>query len=100
MSEKTHQEKGHAESRPGSIQREESAGEKKIRATIKAIREGHTTGGYCDTEALKAEEKKLHAILATKLEAAEKERDQPAIKSLNREINSLAYKPRLVVAND
>lgn len=94
------EKKGHTQSGAGGIQRETSAGEIKIREQIESIREGHTSGGYIDTEALHDEEKKLHAILLTKLEAAEKENDRAAIKSITREINGLAFRPRLVVAND
>lgn len=78
-----------------------------LRKKIRSIREGHTTGGYCDTDTLVAEEKKLHAILATELEEAKAKHGystdpkfkHPDIRKLELEINSLAFRPRLVVAD-
>lgn len=96
-----------AESRSGALQRDESEA-KKIRQTIKAIREGHTTGGYCETEKLQAEEKKLWKILQAKLDDA-KERHgystdpkfkHAEIRALELEINGLSWRPTLVVKQD
>lgn len=98
----------------GSLQREAGREEGKHRETIKAgfrknirqIREGHLTGGYCDSEALKGEEKKLYAVLATELEEAkakfgyspDPKFKHPTIRAIELELNGLSWKPRLVVA--
>lgn len=96
---------------PRSVQREAGSTEAQevkaeLRKKIVSIRAGHTTGGYCETEKLIAEEKKLHAILATELEAAEKkhgtnhrsELQHPEVRAIKVELAGLAYKPRLVVS--
>lgn len=98
----------------GSLQRRESREEigerEKIKANlrleIRSIREGHGTGGYCQTEKLVAVEKKLHAILSTELEALKKEHGyspdpkfkHPNIRAVEVELNGLSFRPRLVVA--
>jgi hypothetical protein len=83
------------------------SGEKAIlRTNIKAIREGHLTGGYCDTEKLHAAERALHPILTKELEAAKAKHGyspdpkfkHPEIRVLELELNGLSWKPRLVVA--
>jgi len=97
------QEKGKAELGAGSVQRSTGSESKAaILKEITAIRQGHATGGYCDTEALKVEEQKLHGILEAEVNAEEKKqpRDDFRIRSIKREIAALAYKPRLVVAAD
>ena len=98
------------ESRPSGLQRrQESEGERskrELRQKIRSIREGHTTGGYCDSEALVVEEKKLHAILSKELDEAKAEHGyspdpkfkHPTIRTIEVELNGLSYKPRLVVA--
>lgn len=94
----------------GSLQRSEESERGKIkeqlRKKIRSIREGHNTGGYCETEALQAEEKKLHAILSTELEEAKAKfgyspdpKFKPSqVRTIELELNGLSYKPKLVVA--
>lgn len=95
----------------GSLQRSKESEERnsikaELRKKIKGIREGHTTGGYCESEALKAEEKKLHAVLSTELEEAKSKFGyspdpkfkHPTIRALELERDGLSFKPRLVVA--
>jgi len=95
MNEKTKDQPG-----TGSLQRQESSSEEtQIRQKIKAIREGHTTGGYCDTEKLKAAEKELWSRILTKRLANAKE-GTAEHRDLTREIQSLAFRPKLVVAED
>jgi len=90
----------------GSLQRKEGSVEEvkaDLRKKIRSIREGHGTGGYCDTEALKAEEKKLHHVLSVEIEEAEAKHDHQsqAIATANkRELAGLSYRPKLVVAED
>lgn len=87
------------------VERQEESAEASIRKKIVSIRAGHTTGGYCDTEALHNEEKKLYHILAVRLEEAEAkhgthfkaEFQHPTVRALKLEINGLSYKPQLVV---
>lgn len=104
-----HEEK--TERRPGGIQREAEGDEAKVQAirkNIKAIREGHTTGGYCETEKLKEEEKKLYGVLSKKVEAAKARHGyspdpkfkHPDIRALELEINGLSYKPLLVAQEE
>jgi FKBP-type peptidyl-prolyl cis-trans isomerase (trigger factor) len=99
--------KAEAQRRPGSLQRE-TKGEQvtreqikaNLRKEIKAVREGHVTGGYCDTEALQAQEKKLHAILTKELEDIGSTQDYASVehrKLINKELAGLSWKPRLVV---
>lgn len=106
--------KTQVESGPHSLQQGTSSSEAKEREQIKSdlrkkilsIRQGHATGGYCETEALKAEEKKLHAILSTELEeckakhgySTDPKHKHPEIRKLELEINGLAFKPRLIAA--
>lgn len=90
----------------GALQRDPSKTEGQIhdevlaglRQKIRSIREGHATGGYCDTAALHVEEKKLDAILRTDLEAAKEGSIEQ--RNIKRELASLSYRPRLVVAQD
>lgn len=102
------------QSRAGSLQRgpsrEEIAEREQIKANlrleVRAIREGHSSGGYCNTEKLVQVEKKLHAILSTELEelkarhgySPDPKFKHPHIRAVEVELNGLAYKPRLVVA--
>jgi hypothetical protein len=110
MNEKTETQRGASglqrETSSGETQRQEIKAE--LRKKIQAIRQGHTTGGYCETEKLVAEEKKLHAILCTELEELKlkhgyspdprfKHRD---IRAVEVELNGLAFKPKLVVAHE
>lgn len=107
----TSHEKESTESRTGSVQREASSHEEKVRKLrkeIKAIREGHLTGGYCETEKLVEKEKALWQILSADLEHAKEEHGyspdpkykHAKIRALELEINGLAFKPTLVVKHD
>jgi hypothetical protein len=105
-----------AQAKPGtsSLQRQESGGEsqereqvkKNLRKKIIAIRQGHATGGYCETEQLIGEEKKLHAILSSELEqlkarhgySPDPKFKHPEIRAVEVELHGLSFKPRLVVA--
>ncbi len=106
------EEKTKTQSGPGSIQRQTKGDESerqrikgKFREEIKAIREGHATGGYCDTEKLKASERKLHGVLATELEelkakfgySPDPKFKHPSIRAVEVELYGLSYKPELVV---
>lgn len=98
----------------GSVQRrtsrEEVSEREKIKANlrieVRSIREGHGTGGYCNTEKLVAVERKLHAILSTELEELKAEHGyspdpkfkHPHIRAVEVELNGLAFRPKLVVA--
>lgn len=96
----------------GGLQRRSESREAEVikaglRQNIKAIREGHLTGGYCKTEELVAEEKKLHAILSKELETAKRDYGyspdpkfkHPTIRAIEVELHGLAFKPKLVVAD-
>ena len=111
MSENQNQSpQGKAVTGAGSLQRSTEGSDAKdgIRKNIRKIREGHLTGGYCESEALQAEEKKLYAILATELEAAKQKHGyspdpkfkHTKVRELELEINGLSWKPRLVVATE
>lgn len=95
-----------AQQRFASIQRSASETEtcrrikEAVKAKVEAVRQGHTTGGYCDTDSLMEGERQLHAIISAEIEEAQIIRDSGAIKRLERELAGLAYRPRLVVAND
>lgn len=97
-------EKEKAESGAGGVQR--GPDKEKSRKQIKSIREGHYTGGYVETEALHAEEKKLDKLLRKELEAAkEKHGYSPdpkfkhaEIRALELELHGLSWKPLLVVS--
>jgi hypothetical protein len=75
-----------------------------LRSRIHSIRAGHMTGGYCDTERLVIEERKLHALLAPELEqlklkhgySPDPKFKHGAIRAVELELNGLAYKPKLV----
>jgi hypothetical protein len=68
-----------------------------LRKEIQAIRQGFTTGGYCETETLKEKEKRLHAVLCQELdESCERETRE----AIEHELAGLCYRPRLVVAQD
>jgi len=79
-----------------------------LRKNITAIRQGHLTGGYCDTDKLRAEEKKLHVILAKDLEDAIKKHGyspdpkfkHAEVRSIELELNGLSYKPKMVAAHE
>lgn len=79
-----------------------------LRKKIRSIREGHATGGYCETEKLQAEEKKLDAILRKELDEAKAEFGyspdpkfkHTKVREIELELNGLSWRPRLVVAND
>jgi len=107
MNEKTETQRG-----PGSVQRETSSGETQrqefkaeLRKKIQAIRQGHATGGYCETEKLIGEERKLHAVLCTELEELKLKHGyspdprfkHPTIRAVEVELNGLSFRPRLVV---
>ena len=106
MSEET---KTQTLARAGGLQR--SAEESKERESIKAkirkeiaiIRQGHATGGYCDSEKLRAAERPLYTILASELEELEAKvanPNNPATVAVRRELAGLSYQPRLVVAKE
>jgi len=97
--------KAKVESGPRSLQREALEGgsdeELTLRQKIKAIRQGHTTGGYCDTEALHAAEKQLAPFLHDRIAICTEQHSFDAVQAkriTERELASLAWKPRLVVA--
>lgn len=77
-----------------------------LRKKITSIRQGHTTGGYCETEKLLEVEKQLHAILSAELEEAKAKHGyspdpkfkHPTIRAIEVELYGLAFKPKLVVA--
>ncbi len=93
-----------SKTQPGisSLQRETSSekGQPDLETQIKAIREGHTTGGYCDTEELHKKEKQLFRILTAALEEAEKDREHERVRILKRRIEALSFRPKLVVAEN
>jgi len=93
-------EKEEAQSGARSLQREASRTEaiQEQRKKVQAVRQGHATGGYCESESLKAEEKILAKILSEAIEHAKKIGDDVTVRSYTREINGLSWKPRLVVA--
>jgi len=92
----------------GTQSQEREGIKKGLRKNIQAIREGHLTGGYCESEALKAEEKKLYAILATELEEAKARHGyspdpkfkHAEIRKIELELHGLSWKPKLVVAEE
>lgn len=97
-------EKEKIESGSGGLQR--GTEKEKSRKQIKAIREGHLTGGYVETEALHAEEKKLDKILRKELDEAKEKHGyspdpkfkHPEIRALELELHGLSWKPLLVVS--
>lgn len=111
-----HEDKTHHQSGTGSVQRSQKEGSgrakedrlKTLRKERMAIKEGHTTGGYCDTEALHAKEKEIWKVLSEDLAAAKEKHGysadpkfkHPEIRALELEINGLSWKPQLVVAAD
>lgn len=91
----------------GALQREaKSSRLETLRKKRISIREGHVTGGYCDTEALLEVEKEIFGVLSKDLEAAkEKHGYSPdpkfkhaEVRAIELELNGLAFRPRLVVA--
>jgi hypothetical protein len=98
------------ESRPGGLQREAEGSKVKaeLRRKIESIRRGHATGGYCETEALQVEEKKLHKVLSEELEALKQlhgyspdpKFKHPAIRAVEVELHGLSWKPTLVVKEE
>lgn len=104
-----HEEEDKAERGPSGLQRTESSSKKQqLRNEILAIRQGHTTGGYCDTEKLHAKEKLLDKVLRKELkEAIEKHGYSPDprfkhrdVREVEVELNGLSWKPTLVVKED
>lgn len=102
-------EKAKVESGPDSLQRKEKGSSiEALRKKRVAIKEGHLTGRYCDTEALIEVEKEIYTTLSKDLEAAKKKHGyspdpkfkHAEIRALELEINGLAFRPRLVVADD
>jgi hypothetical protein len=99
-------EKEKTERGPGGLQR--GTEKEKLRREIKAIREGHLTGGYCETETLHAQEKKLDKILRAELEESKAKHGyspdpkfkHPEIGVLELELNGLSWKPLLVAAHE
>jgi hypothetical protein len=86
---------------PGSGQSNEREQNKNaLRKERQAIKEGHATGGYCQTEKLHAVEKKLHAILTEERDQAVEDGDKPTAKTTAHELAGFSYAPRLVVAPD
>lgn len=115
MNESTNQSQspqGKNPSGTGSLQRSEEGERSEVKAAlrkkIRSIREGHSTGGYCETEKLHQEERKLHAILSTELEEAKAKHGYSpdpkfkpaAVRTIELELNGLSWKPKLVVAQD
>ncbi len=101
---------GQTQSGPSGLQRKTESREREevkaeLRQRIKAIREGHATGGYCDTDKLKEAERPLWQLLTEDLEAAKKKHGyspdpkfkHPEIRVIELELNGLAFKPELVV---
>jgi hypothetical protein len=94
----------------GGMERQARSDGKKeeLQRKVKAIREGHLTGGYCDTEALHAEERKLDKIIRAQLEEAKAKHGyspdpkfkHPEIRALELELHGLSWKPELVVKGD
>lgn len=93
----------------GGLQRKAEGREvekNKLRKEIKAVREGHATGGYCETEKLQAAEKQLYKILSGELaEAKEAHGYSPDprfkhkdIRAVEVELHGLCWKPLLVEA--
>jgi len=92
----------------GSLQRSKEGGDAEnkkaeLKKEIRGIREGHTTGGYCETVKLLEKEKELHNIIVKEIEDLEHSKEAGSglkAATLKRELAGLAYRPRLVVAND
>lgn len=106
MNEKTQTEQG-----TRGLQRPQTSSEKaqreqisrELRKKILSIRHGHATGGYCESESLKEEEKKLAAILndeADELVDVNTPDSRLRLKQIERELLSFSWKPKLVVAPD
>lgn len=102
-------EKKTAQSGTRGLQRDEKEKVKaELRHKILSIRQGHTTGGYCDSEALKAEEKKLDKVIRVELaEAIEKhgysadpKYKHKEVREIEVELNGLSWKPTLVVKDE
>lgn len=104
-------EKAQTQSGPSGLQRQAESREREgikaeVRKKIRAIREGHNTGGYCETEKLIEAEKPLHAILSAELEELKRRHGyspdpkfkHPEIRAVEVELHGLSFKPRLVVA--
>jgi len=90
----------------GGLQRSaEARGQKicELRLNRRQVKEGHTTGGYCDTVALHAIEKALAKVIGeeiTELEKVGSIAAGNAAQIYKRELAGLAWKPKLVVAQD
>jgi len=105
----SNESKTQTESGPDRLQRSakeiSSTGpvEKDLRKKITAIRQGHLTGGYCETETLHAEEKKLHKIISDQIAELEDKKPnnwQQHTAALRKELAAFSWKPRLVVADE
>jgi len=104
-------EKAKTESGAGGLQREAESREAEkqhLRKKIKAIREGHATGGYCETEKLHEEEKHLSKLLRADLEEAKKKHGYSPdpqfkpkeVRAIELELHGLSWKPELVVKGE
>jgi len=104
-------EKTKTESGAGGLQRSPSQSEENLEALRqerRSVREGHRSGGYCDTEALHKIEKQIWQVLTARLDAAKKKHGYTPdprfkhadIRAIELELDGLAWKPTLVVMND
>ncbi len=111
-----HKEKADAASGTGSLQRSTQEGSgraeensiKALRQKQLSIKEGHGTGGYCDTEALLEVERQIFKLQSKALAEAKEKHGyspdpkfkHPDVRRLELEVNGLAYKPKHVVVAD
>jgi hypothetical protein len=97
------------ESGAGGLQRSQTTREQEkdiLRYERRQIREGHLSGGYCNTEKLLNVEGRLWRLLAEDIEEAKEKHGyspdpkfkHPEIRKLELERDGLAFRPRLVVA--
>jgi hypothetical protein len=97
-------ERGATRLQPGASRSESQEREQikdALRKERRAVKEGHLTGGYCETEALHKVERKLHAILSAEIEECEaqpNEGNATRKRALQRELAAFSWKPKLVVA--
>jgi len=101
--------KTETQSRTDSLQQKESSLREEAKSLLrkkrKAIREGHATGGYCETGALLDVEKDLYKLLSRDMEEAKAKygyspdpKFKPKeVRDIELELHGLAYKPALVV---
>lgn len=106
--------KAKAVSGAGSLQRSTGSESERqqiiagLRQKIEAIRRGHATGGYCETEKLQGEERKLARFLDEDIAALkEKHGYSPDpkfkhkdIRALEVERNGFSWQPTLVVKEE